>query len=54
MDQDRAVRGVVEVEAADVVGALVPGHDEAVVEGGTDRSDVVILTREQHVVDDGE
>ena len=49
---DRAVRGVVEVEAAGVVGALVPCHDEAVVEGGADRSDVVILARERHVVDD--
>ena len=44
---------MVQVEAAGVVGALVRGHDEAVVEGGSGRSDVVILTRERYVVDDG-
>ena len=28
VDEDGAAGGVVEVEAADVAGALVPGHDK--------------------------
>ena len=52
VDEDGAAGGVVEVEATDVVGALVPGHDKAVVEGSAHRGDVMWLASQRYVVDD--
>ena len=45
---------IVEVEAADVFGALVPGHNEAGVECRADRGNVGVLAGENDLVDDRE
>ena len=50
--KNRAVLVIVEIMAADVFGPLVPCHNEAGVEGRTDRGNVGVLTSENDVVND--